>query len=250
MDNSFIPERKRKTNTYPLNLPGVHLSAVQTEAVLQMMADALKGPTYRYPWDKLEGDLDHKGLSGISIVGYGSLVNTASAAQTLRDESLITRQPVIAFGARRLFNYDMPLNTGRYAPPVEPLARAALNTRITGSEHDVVNGILINVTSTDIPAIRRREVGYDLFPITCLRWNELENPPFLAYILSCPDEPREGKCHTSDKISPHREYYSLCRKGACEIDKDFLRLWLATTYLADGITPVAQWEATTFPEVK
>jgi len=87
-----------------LNLFGIHLSAAQTEHVSQMMVDAAKEPGYRYPWDGLEEEMEAKCSAEITIVGYGSLVNNASAAHTLSEESLVTFQPVIVFGARRLFN--------------------------------------------------------------------------------------------------------------------------------------------------
>lgn len=230
-------------------LPGVHLNTTQTNAISRMMADTAKEPTYRYPWDTLEEDLEDRRISEITVIGYGSLVNIASIALTLSEQSLATCQPVIAFGARRLFNYDMPLDLDRYAPPVHPLARAALNVHLTGKVDDVVNGIAIKLASADISAMRGREVGYDLVPIACLQWYKLEKPPFPAHILCCFDEFREGKRHTNDKIEPHRQYYSLCRKGASEFGEEFLRLWLATTYLADAVTPVAQWEINNFPEV-
>lgn len=246
---------KRERDSRPVSatgegLPGVRLSTAQTEAISRMMAETAKEPTYRYPWDMLEDELEARRVSEITVVGYGSLVNSASVAQTLSEQSLATCQPVIAFGARRLFNYEMPLDLDRYAPPIHPLARAALNIRLTGNKDDVVNGIAMKLSPTDIPAMREREVWYDLVPVACLRWNKLEKPPFLAHILCCFDEFREGKRHTNDKIEPHRQYYSLCRKGASEFGEEFLRLWLATTYLADAVTPVAQWEATEFPEIE
>lgn len=232
-----------------LNLYGIHLSAAQTEDVSQMMLDAAKEPGYRYPWDGLVEEMEAKCSIEITIVGYGSLVNNASAAHTLSEESLATFQPVIAFGARRLFNYEIPSEVDRYAPAIHPLARAALNALPTGKMEDIVNGIVMKLPLTEIEAIRRREVGYDLVPVACLEWNEWEKPPFLAYILCCFDEEREGIRHTNDKLEPHRDYYSKCRKGASEFGEEFLRLWLATTYLADGVTPVAKWEANEFPEV-
>lgn len=241
--------QSKKANSNPQNLPGVRLSAEQTKAVSSMTEIATKETAYRYPWDALEGDLEDRGLLGIPVVCYGSLINAASAAQTLHEQTLRTSKPVITFGARRLFNYEMPLNSVRYGSPINPLARAALNVRITGIAHDVINGVLMNLALADIPAIREREKEYDLVPVVCLGWNELQKPPFLAHIFSCPDDLRKGKRLTNNKISPHREYYLLCRKGASKVGEEFLRLWLTTTYLADGITPVAQWEATEFTEI-
>lgn len=239
----------KKGNTHQIDFPGLHLSRAHVNAVEDMIKDAKKKTIYRYPWEKLEENLENKDLSGTLIVGYGSLLNITSASKTLSKESLRTFQPVIAFGARRLFNYEMPWNTERYGPPTNPIARAALNIRITQNAHDVVNGVLINVAAKDIAPIRKREIGYDLIPVVCVRWNRVDMVPFLAYIFCCPEGLREGKRLTSRKIMPHRKYYLLCRKGAHEYGDEFLRLWLATTYLADGTTTVAQWEVNEFPEI-
>lgn len=229
-----------------LNLYGIQLDDKQTKAILHMMGEAAKEPNYQYPWDSLEEELEVRSVSEIAVVGYGSLVNSASAGQTLSEESLSTSRPVIAFGARRLFNYEIPSDVDRYAPAIHPLARAALNALPTGRMEDIVNGIVMKLSLTDIPAIRRREIGYDLIPIVCLEWNDLEKPPFLAYILCCFDDEYEGIRNTNDKLEPHRGYYSVCRKGASEFGEEFLRLWLSTTYLADGVTPVAEWEVNEF----
>ena len=231
------------------NLYGIHLSAGQTKAVSEMMEKASKEQQYRYPWNGLEEEMEAKCLAEIAVVGYGSLVNSASAGRTLSEESLATSQPVIAFGVRRLFNYEMPSGLDRHEPAIHPRTRAALNVSQTGKIGDIVNGIVMKLPLMEIAAIREREVGYDLVPVACLEWNEWEKPPFLAYIFCCFDEEREGIRHTNDKLEPHRDYYSKCRKGASEFGEEFLRLWLATTYLADGVTPVAKWEANEFPEV-
>ncbi|MHC4474052.1 MAG: hypothetical protein ACYTEL_00295 [Planctomycetota bacterium] len=232
-----------------LNLHGIHLGAAQTEAVLRMMAHAAKEPQYRYPWGGLEEEMEADCVPEMHVVGYGSLVNSDSAGRTLSQKALGTFRAVIAFGVRRLFNYEMPANVDRYAPAIHPLARAALNARPTGKIDDIVNGIVMKLSVREIPAMRGREVGYDLVPVACLEWNDLERPPFLAYILCCFDEPGQGSGHTNDKIEPHRGYYCVCREGASEFGEGFLRLWLATTYLADGVTPVAEWEVNAFPEV-
>lgn len=225
---------------------GIHLSAAQTEAVSQKMLDAAKEPKYRYPWVGLEDEIEAKSPAEITIVGYGSLVNNKSAALTLNEKSLATFQPVIAFGALRLFNYEFPPGVDRYPPSMHPLAQAALNVHPTGKIEDIVNGIVMKLPVKEIPKMRKRELGYDLIPVVCLEWNDVERAPFIAYILCCPDELREGKRHTNDKIEPHHGYYSVCREGASGFGKEFLRLWLATTYLADGVTPVAEWEVNAF----
>lgn len=233
-----------------LNLSqGVRLSAAQTRVLEQELEQARRQPSYQYPWKGLEEHLGRVAGSHIPFVGYGSMLNSESAARTFSTASMRSGQPVIAFGGRRIFNYEMRSDGGRYGPPSGALALAALNVRLTGKIDESVNGVLLEILVRDVSALRAREVGYDLEPVACLRWDELEKPPLLAYILQAPDEPRAGKRHTNDSLEPHREYYRVCRSGAREFGELFLRFWLSTTYLADGVTPVGNWEAAEFPEV-
>jgi hypothetical protein len=233
-----------------VNTTDISLSAGQTKKVWETMAEAAQKQAYLYPWEELEQQLERSGLAYIPIVAYGSLLNIESAAQTLTVESLVRRRPVIAFGARRLFNYQMTPRIGRYGPPTRLSARAALNVRMTGKIEDAINGLVVQASPGEIPTLRDREIGYNLVPVACLGWKEMEDPPFLAYILSCPDDPRQGGRLVNDRIEPHPKYYLTCRKGAAEFGEDFLRFWLATTYLADGVTPVARWERTEFPDLE
>ncbi len=100
--------------------------------------------------------------------------------------------------------------------PTRPLARTALYAHITGDINDVVNGVLVKTSIKDLPAMRARAVGYDRVRIACLEWYHVEAPPFLGYILHCPDEPRSGRRFTKDRLEPHRGYYLVCRQGAAE----------------------------------
>ena len=230
-----------------VNLPGnLFLSSTQTDAVCQLLDRATRQPRYQYPWEDLEGDLSRMARPHIPFVGYGSLLNSQSAARTLDGDTVRSRQPVIAFGARRIFNYKMPSNGGNYGPPVNDLALAALNVHLTGDIEDALNAVLVEVTAESIPKLRAREVGYDLEPVVCLYWNDLEERPILTYILQAPAEPRLGERRTSSTLEPHREYYQVCKTGAKEFGEPFLDFWLATTFLADGETAMGKWESTAF----
>ena len=209
------------------------------------MVDAKKHKIYSYPWRSLEKDLRQRS-NKLPLVVYGSLVSSKSSSETIQDKESTRRYPVVVFGFKRIFNYEMPLDGGRYGPPNSAHSRAALNVMPTGNIQDVVNGVLLDISLRDISPTRRRELGYDLVPVVGLKWRGAEGGPFLAYILSCPNEMREGRNRTSSQIEPHREYYKVCRKGASNLGKDFLNLWLATTYLSDGISTVGIWEKTAF----
>lgn len=229
-------------------MSSLKLSEIQLRAIAKSMAQAFEGPVYQYPWVSLERELKRRGLSCLPLIAYGSLINIKSATYTLSDQSCHRSQPVISFGARRLFNYKLP-EENRYGQ-IEGRYQAALNVKITNNIDDVVNGKLFKIKLHDIPACRKRENGYDLVPITTINWNDIEAPPFLAYILRCPDDPIDEKQLIDNHIVPHSHYYLTCRTGALHISVDFLRFWLDTTYMADGITPVTHWKGGEFPDLK
>ena len=167
------------------------LTPAQIQAVRDLLVDVPRQPRFVYPWDRLETTLTD-GVQSLSVVGYGSLLNRSSSANTLSETALAARRPVLAFGVLRLFNYDMDTVSGRYGPPVAAGPRAALNARVTGQVRDVINGVLVPVSLSDVEPFRGREVGYDLEPVPCLDW-EQRGSLFVAYVLCSPDEPRAGR---------------------------------------------------------
>lgn len=225
-----------------LKLPGLELIDQRVGDLTQMMVKAKQRSIYQYPWNSLEVKLKKLGRFELLLVAYGSLVNSESAKLTLSGDSVANAEPVVAFGVKRIFNYEIPPVTGRYGSPDEPQARAALNVMVTGIIHDVTNGVLLRVPISEIPDLRRREIAYDLVPVVCLNWRDLDRPPFIAYVLQAPDRKWMGKTRVRRDITPHKEYYRLCRNAAKTIGEDFLQLWLHSTYLADGVTLISRWE--------
>jgi len=199
--------------------------AFRTE-VARRLAEA--PPPLPHPWEALpDGDL--------AIVGYGSLVNRASAALTLSEKALETFRPVVVFGARRVFDYRMPVYVPRYGLPASRRHRAALNVRPTGDPDDTFNGVLLEIPAADLPALRKRERSYDLVQLPCADW---EDPAALigaAWILSAP----AGSPAVDPTILPHVRYVEVCREGAARIGEEFSAFWEATTFLADGVSPVS-----------
>jgi len=181
------------------------------------------------------------------LVAYGSLVNPDSAALTLKTNLGQTRVPVVATGVRRLFSFVIPSDQNRYGPPETPSARGALNTEYTGLDSDTVNGVLLEIHLEDLPAFRKREVGYNLFRVPCRKWSQSGKPTFDACILVCPDRNYPDLAVPMSELEPHRRYYQVCREGAARIGAAFLDAWLSNTYLVDGVTPVSEWEKKVFP---
>lgn len=191
---------------------------------------------YTYPWDGLKEDLIQN-KSNLSLIGYGSLLNTESARLTLDIKIIDNSSPVVAFGVRRIFNYPFRSIPERYGPPLSPRHISALNCIATYNSKDIVNGLLLDIPLYGLDSIISREVDYDLIQVPVLYWRSNKRDFKNAYILSYAG-------HNSDKeeILPHVKYYEICREGASAVDDEFLKLWLHTTYLNDRLTSVSQWE--------
>jgi hypothetical protein len=177
------------------------------------------------------------------LVGYGSLLNRDSAARTIKDTPADGDPPVLALGARRVFNYVIPeARLKSYSGNFPPRERAALNVDYTRSAGDVLNGRLLTVAPADVAALREREFGYDLRPVICMRWGDWEAAPFTAYVLVATEGTRGGQQVIDNDALPHPLYAGLCRAGAHAVSEAFLRLYLETTFLADRKTTLAAWE--------
>jgi len=199
-------------------------------------------PAFPYPWEGLEDQMDSRDESYFPLVGYGSLINQTSAAKTINVGDDAARQAVVAFGAKRIFNYRMPadLLESRYGMTTADHDIAALNCETTYRVEDMFNGILTSVRRDTLDALRDRERHYGLRPIVYLKWDDLSSTPTVAYIFEC--LPAEGIAeHPYDSsIAPQPTYTQLCRQGSQAISDDFLGFFDKTTFLADKATPLSE----------
>ena len=195
-------------------------------------------PSFRFPWEGLVGHLTAQPEAHLPLVGYGSLLSLASAQRTIRQADTV-RTPCIEIGCRRVFNYRMPDRVlKRYAVPPGSRERAALNVVVTQDPQDVINGVLITVKPADIPALREREFGYDLIPVSYLPWNPVAGEALnSAYVLSAPDAAWCPAYQVTDPtILPQPDYAQLCEDAAGGHSPEFHQMYLETTYLADKQT--------------
>lgn len=206
--------------------------------------------TFFYPFSlPVRRALERRDEATIPLLAYGSLMNPQSASKTLDPATVASGRPVIAFGLKRLFNYDVPSSKSQDTP-TSILDQAMLNTELSHSTKDIINGVVMEVQRDELLALCRREVGYDLVPVLVVDWEEAlcdqgsRAPRFsVAYVLRAPNEPRLGRAYTRGDITPSRKYYALVRESAAIYGPQFLALYLNTTYLADGKTTLCQWEA-------
>jgi len=185
-----------------------------------------------YPWTSLEQAIMVAGRP-LLLVGYGSLLNPASAKRTVANTPSVGHPPVIAFGARRVFNYVMPQSVlDRYGDQISPRERAALNAAWTGKSESVLTGRVLDVPVSDLPALRERERGYHLCPVAFVPWGDPSSPPSLGHVLVADERPVAGVRHVDNSLLPHPGYTSLCREGARLVDAEFERAFLATSWIA------------------
>jgi hypothetical protein len=225
------------------------------DAFLSMHRDAIEDkilaatawPIYPYPWDTLEADL-RKERRPLTLVAYGSLIN----AESWKDRPELGERggPMLAFGVRRVFDYEMDeAACKRYGAPLSPGNRAALNAYVEGLPEVRMYGVGFNYGPVEIAKLRAREIAYDLIPVACARLDEqgeisaeVSLPLVLAYVLACPARPWKNRFYTHPHIRPHHGYYQVCAAGCSKISPAFLEAWKETSFLADRVTTVSRWE--------
>jgi hypothetical protein len=227
----------------PMNPSGFYLKEETRQLLAEMRAAGAGPPLYRYPWDTLVREMKQGAVGPLYLIGYGSLMNAASAARTLRKATIRRRLPVISFHIRRLFNYLLKSASGPYGTVAQGQRYAALNVKRTGDVNDMVNGILLEIGPHEIDALCRREKKYDLVPVLCLSWEDTDAMPFWAHTLCCPDSPGSDGTPDDKRLMPHPAYYRVCREGAAEFGDAFLDFFRVSTYLADDRTLMLEWEA-------
>lgn len=207
---------------------------------MEQALSAYVGKGYDYPWFELE----EQGIRSLRLIGYGSLLNPESAARTVSDTPPDGHPPVLAMGARRVFEYVMP------AAAIEHYAegdrtfradqRAALNTRFTGRAEDLLNGRVMEIRADDFEALREREFGYDLRPVASLPWGSWDDEPKIGYLLCAARKERNGRKILASDLAPFPPYLKLCEAGAAQVSPEFLRFFRETTYLGDGKTKLSE----------
>lgn len=228
-------------------IPLITINAVTEERVilLSKQADKLSldpYPDFKYPADYKElMKLFPKGE--LYIFGYGSLVNPESAARTLSSDAMKTYEPAVAFGMKRSFDRKVT-NTERWGPQERSSDVGMLNVFKT-KQADPLNGVTFKVNALDLKSLIEREVGYDLVPVYVISWkkfiDEEEEPDFkIAYVFLAPSDPKN--VYVDPCINPVPRYALASKEGAAINGKDFLNLWLKSTFLADRKTPFSQWE--------
>jgi hypothetical protein len=222
-----------------------HLALVQQANDLRaQFNEHLQRKTYPISEEDLRQIYQEAQSDKISFFAYSSMIDMeASAVKAISAEAALTQTPAIAFGIQRTFNREMAAATveGGWGVLKRPNDLAILN--IFEKEDAVLNGVLFQLSLSDLLILTKREVGYDLIPVLVTRWSDAvddqrEPEIFLAYTFQAPKDPIAGTRYTNVNINPIPGYFNYLQKGLNVIGDDFKAMWWATTYLADQKTLV------------
>ena len=208
-------------------------------------------PFFQYPNDAHQKIMDHFPSGKVLLFGYGSLMNKVSAARSMKAEAVESMEPAIAFGVKRLFNYKVTNHPSRWGVEQNRKERAMLNIAQTLNIGYMANGVVLEVDAEDLTKLVSRETGYDLVPILVASWNEVmnQNPEIeirIAYTFVAVNELRNNTAYTSTEYYPILGYLHAVQEASQTYGQEFAAFWNATTYLADGTTPIEGWDEVTF----
>lgn len=217
------------------------------------LPDLASYPSFRFPNNGHEAIGDQFPQGKILVFGYGSLMNKESAKRSIKEESLNSMQTAVAFGVKRVFNYQAT-KSPRWKEDQDPKEQAMLNVVQTYNIDTMVNGVSIEVDSEDLSALVKREVGYDLVPILVASWDDLvgQSPEInirVAYTFVAMNELREHIHYTNTEYYPIRWYLEMIENSVDEFGEKFAHMWDETTYLADGTTKINEWDRETFKNI-
>lgn len=207
-------------------------------------------PFFQYPNDEHQAIVNHFPSGKVLLFGYGSLMNKVSAARSMKAEAVESMEPAIAFGVKRLFNYKVT-DPSRWGEGQNRKERAMLNIAQTLNIGSMANGVILEVDAEDLTKLVSRETGYDLVPILVTSWNDVvnQNPEIevrIAYTFVAVNELRNNTAYTSTEYYPVLGYLHAVQEASQTYGPEFAAFWNATTFLANGTTPIEGWDEVTF----
>lgn len=216
------------------------------------IAELSKFPVMRYPNKNFASLANLFPDNKILLFGYGSLMHPASAHRNLPSCTVSTMRPVIALGLKRIFNYKSTPGE-HWGMDLDPKEKAMLNVMPMTTYASIVNGVVFELSVSDLKNLVGRETGYDLAPVIIVDWQDIENraeyPHIqIAYTFIVPEEVRCGIVYNDRNHYPVRGYLRLVREGARQIGENFLALFEETTFLGNGTELIKEWDETFYPK--
>lgn len=208
---------------------------------IDAMLGSPESERHAYPWEGLERSMARRGEARLAIASFGALMQNNEGAQLLTDPgSFIAGRPVVVFGAKRVFEYEIPRrNFALYGPPPVDDQRAALNAVRTGRSLDFFNAVMLTVDIERLAYLRERETGYDLEHAVYKPWDSMGDAPRSCFMLSA-QRGRDSSI-VRDDLRPFMPYVNACRRACRMVDESFERLFLQTSLLADMRTTLSAY---------
>jgi gamma-glutamylcyclotransferase (GGCT)/AIG2-like uncharacterized protein YtfP len=167
------------------------------------------------------------------VAGYGTLLSRESLARTLGEAAVQTKRfvPVWIEGHRRLFNVRPPYYRGT-APSA---AEAAHNLEPAAGAR--CNAVVFLATLDELALLDDRERGYER-TVVALHTFEDSQPFGRAFAYLAPPDSAWIERDPA-RLQPFPRDLDWSRAGAAALGPEFLAHFEATTFLADGRTPLA-----------
>ncbi|MEL6148591.1 MAG: gamma-glutamylcyclotransferase family protein [Chloroflexota bacterium] len=177
----------------------------------------------------------------VLIVGFGTLLDRGSLGNTIgagsADEKVYI--PVIVEGYRRLFNLKPDHYTPSHRIFEDDREMAAAN--VEPAEGHRFNGLAFEVDKSELGELDKRERYYRREAVTILDFQSGEAiGEGLTYISELD---ARWIVRDNDLLMPLWRDYVYARRGAYGISQAFGQMYDETTFLADGVTPLARFYA-------
>lgn len=180
-----------------------------------------------------------------TVVGFGTLLNTASTAQTIAKAGGKTYRPVIVPGFRRLFNLRPDHYEPSYKLTDSGIEAAAMNIEPAADEHQTgkaeappaevrFNGLAFTVDEGEFEALDQRERYYERVEVDIIDF-ESRQALGRAYAYSSKPDARWIERDPA-KLLPLWRDIAWARRGAYRFGEAFGQMYDQTTFLADGST--------------
>ncbi len=186
---------------------------------------------HHYPWNQLHSYIEAD--QTIPLLGYGSLMNRASASRVLCTETLSTARSVIAWGARRIYN-TISLNRKTYAEYCHPSDSDYGVLNAMSAAGHWFNAVEYQVRQEDIQFLRTREKAYDLIPVWISDCSTPTESNRWAYFFSRRQSFWNETQILFDAVVPLENYHQICETGCREIADDFLEMFRHSTWIMNG----------------
>jgi hypothetical protein len=170
------------------------------------------------------------------IVGYGTLLLRESAGRTIGEDRAAETDflPVTVPGYRRLYNLAPPHYKPAFTLTDEPRELSAAN--IEPAEGAFFNGLAFAVSDEEISLLDRREGIYERKEVALLDFVSGEKLGTGFVYVAPPD--CGLICRDTEELLPHFRDVVFARVGSYRISRSFGEAFDATSFLADGVTPL------------